>query len=549
MRPLGKFYIFRNPLIGLAAIIVMIAVGPALAAGPLSEDCPQGRQIRAQKSYPPSMSDCEVLEADTAAENRRLQRGPVPGRPYPLTPPSQSTTDITPRPAKSRTKYNPAGAPVTECDTYAANPLDPERNSDGIAFDKIKPDLAVPVCESAVQMNPNNTRLIYQLGRAYQKKGNLSSALAQYRRAADQGYAAAQASLAFLYENGQGVPKDDVQAVTWDRKAAEQGHAGAQQALGSWYENGRGGVPKDDVQAVAWYRKAADQGNDIAQFRLGLMYYNGQGVPKDDAQAVAWFRKASDKGDALAQGMLGAMYESGQGVETDLTQAAAFYRKAAEQGNDLAQTALGVMYSMGWGVPQDLAEAAKWWRKAADQGNAEAQKHLATQPAPVPNNQRPSAAENGPDLSTLLDLEAPLDVMCRSGDQGACHSRENVLSQLHDLGWCYGPPIREGRRKTWKLCSDFRSDTTTIASAPSPEGPSKGNTPIESNALIDDTMKGKFEAIDALVSLVRLNTYKCESVSVARPWLFSRGYTLLCNNYSYEYEIADKGGHWIVTVK
>jgi hypothetical protein len=29
----------------------------------------------------------------------------------------------------------------------------------------------------------------------------------------------------------------------------------------------------------------------------------------------------------------------------------------------------------------------------------------------------------------------------------------------------------------------------------------------------------------------------------------SEGYTLHCNNYRYEYEIADKGGHWIVTVK
>lgn len=59
------------------------------------------------------------------------------------------------------------------------------------------------------------------------------------------------------------------------------------------------------------------------------------------------------------------------------------------------------------------------------------------------------------DLMSLLDQEAPLDVLCRSGNQDACAMRESVLSELHDKGWCYGPPIREDRRKTWKLCSSW----------------------------------------------------------------------------------------------
>jgi hypothetical protein len=46
--------------------------------GPAQEECPQGRQIRAQKAYPTTMSDCDVLEADTAAENQKLHRGPAP---------------------------------------------------------------------------------------------------------------------------------------------------------------------------------------------------------------------------------------------------------------------------------------------------------------------------------------------------------------------------------------------------------------------------------------------------------------------------------------
>ena len=71
-------------------------------------------------------------------------------------------------------------------------------------------------------------------------------------------------------------------------KLAEQGVASAQFALGFMYANGEG-VPKDASQAVTWYRKAAEQGVAQAQFNLGAMYYNGEGVPKDYVQAAKWF--------------------------------------------------------------------------------------------------------------------------------------------------------------------------------------------------------------------------------------------------------------------
>jgi len=53
------------------------------------------------------------------------------------------------------------------------------------------------------------------------------------------------------------------------------------------------GVPKDQVEAVKWWRKAADQGHADAQAWLGFMYYNGEGVPKDAAEAYAWYNLAS----------------------------------------------------------------------------------------------------------------------------------------------------------------------------------------------------------------------------------------------------------------
>ena len=54
-----------------------------------------------------------------------------------------------------------------------------------------------------------------------------------------------------MYDTGDDVPKDSVEAAKWYRKAAEQGAANAQNSLGACYWLGNG-VPKDYVQAYKW---------------------------------------------------------------------------------------------------------------------------------------------------------------------------------------------------------------------------------------------------------------------------------------------------------
>ncbi len=76
-------------------------------------------------------------------------------------------------------------------------------------------------------------------------------------------------------------------AVSWYRKAADQGNAYAQYTLGGMYDRGEG-VEKDAVQAVSWYRKAADQGNAYAQYNLGRMYDSGEGVTPNAIAAYMW---------------------------------------------------------------------------------------------------------------------------------------------------------------------------------------------------------------------------------------------------------------------
>ncbi|HFC1698273.1 TPA: tetratricopeptide repeat protein [Neisseria gonorrhoeae] len=94
----------------------------------------------------------------------------------------------------------------------------------------------------------------------------------------------------------QAVWAGDVSDFRENLQAAEQGNAAAQFNLGVMYENGQG-VRQDYVQAVQWYRKASEQGDAQAQYNLGLMYYDGRGVRQDLALAQQWLGKACQNGD------------------------------------------------------------------------------------------------------------------------------------------------------------------------------------------------------------------------------------------------------------
>ena len=90
-----------------------------------------------------------------------------------------------------------------------------------------------------------------------------------------------------MNEYGQGVSRNDAEAIRWYRKAADQDHALAQFRLGDLYSNGEGS-PRDEIEAAKWYRLAADQGLGAAQFRLGMIYAEGKGVPQDRVLAHMW---------------------------------------------------------------------------------------------------------------------------------------------------------------------------------------------------------------------------------------------------------------------
>jgi hypothetical protein len=92
--------------------------------------------------------------------------------------------------------------------------------------------------------------------------------------------------------NNASVPREsDRQSATKQlqrlRQDADQGSRLGQYVLGVMYQLGEM-VPQDHVEAAKWVRRAADQDLAVAQFVLGEMYALGRGVPEDHVRAHMW---------------------------------------------------------------------------------------------------------------------------------------------------------------------------------------------------------------------------------------------------------------------
>jgi len=84
----------------------------------------------------------------------------------------------------------------------------------------------------------------YQIGRMYEKergvRRNIARAAAWYRKAAEQGLASAQISLAGRYRCAQRIPQDGAHAVTWHREPSCPGNANVRINFGILSDCSRG---------------------------------------------------------------------------------------------------------------------------------------------------------------------------------------------------------------------------------------------------------------------------------------------------------------------
>ena len=139
----------------------------------------------------------------------------------------------------------------------------------------------------------------FDKGMAAADAGDYQTAFKEFLPLAERGNVFAHMMVGRMYDDGNGVVQNYVEAVKWYRSAADQGNALAQWSIGMMYRNGNG-VVQDDVEAVKWLRLSADQGQEWAQVNIGIMYSQGRGVIQNKVIAHMWYNIASANGEGYA---------------------------------------------------------------------------------------------------------------------------------------------------------------------------------------------------------------------------------------------------------
>jgi hypothetical protein len=103
---------------------------------------------------------------------------------------------------------------------------------------------------------------------------------------------------------GQGVSKNEAEAVRLYRLAAERGHAGGQTQLGLAYQLGEG-IREDWAEAHKWCALAAAQQYALGLLCVGRQYQFGLGVMQNRETAIRYFELSEDQTPSNADGTAG----------------------------------------------------------------------------------------------------------------------------------------------------------------------------------------------------------------------------------------------------
>ena len=151
--------------------------------------------------------------------------------------------------------------------------------------------------------------------------------------------------------------------------------------LGCMYDNGDG-VEKDQAKAFAILLPAIAEGYVLADLHVGMDYFFGEGTEKNYEKAVEHLERVVEFDERCefpqAQYRLGLCHKNGKGTKKNRKRAFDWYQKAAAEGWVPAMNDLGIFYGDGVMGEENPKEAFEWFQKAsADESYAPALRNLA----------------------------------------------------------------------------------------------------------------------------------------------------------------------------
>lgn len=138
-----------------------------------------------------------------------------------------------------------------------------------------------------------------------------------------------------LYNLGVMAIDGDIQdfraAADFFRRAAEAGNVDGTYSLAVLYREGKG-VPRDMGEAARWMKRAADERVASAEVEYGIMLFNGEGVAKNEAAAARYFLRAAWRNNPVAMNRAARLYAAGRGVDKNLVEAMKWHLLARAVG-------------------------------------------------------------------------------------------------------------------------------------------------------------------------------------------------------------------------
>ena len=153
---------------------------------------------------------------------------------------------------------------------------------------------------------------IHEANKAYDD-GDMDTALVDYMMAAEQGYEAAQANVAYILDGRRSVLSLD--------------------SLLSWKKHHN--PIRNTILALIYWTRSAKQSNIDSLVKMGDYYLGGYGVEADMEKAATCYQTAAETHrSAQARWNLGWIHENGIGVEQDFHLAKRFYDQALETNQE-----------------------------------------------------------------------------------------------------------------------------------------------------------------------------------------------------------------------
>jgi TPR repeat protein len=203
--------------------------------------------------------------------------------------------------------------------------------------------------------------------------------VAELRRLAEGGDAAAARALGQALSTGTGTAVDKAGAARWFARAADGGDTVAQAIWGSMLAFGSEGVARNPAGSIRYLRAAAESGDAMAMSNLAFAHLRGHGLPENESEAVGWFRRAAAAGSV--EGKLGwgdALVFGKAGTPRNMDEGLRLLREAAAAGNSDARLLVGGLAANGRVPGMAAGEGAQMVLAAARSGHAQAQRLFGT---------------------------------------------------------------------------------------------------------------------------------------------------------------------------